>query len=98
MFKQFNGKINYATPKPYTFAIRTCQRLSKNCKRVCLANAPEEMKIVANLKDKMTEMKESQPLTKVIKNRRDSSSVKICSPFELHRKLKNYPSKSPTFS
>ncbi len=26
------------TRKPYTFAIRTSQRLTKNCKRVCLAN------------------------------------------------------------
>lgn len=25
--------------KPYTFAIRRSQRLTKNCKRVCLANA-----------------------------------------------------------
>jgi len=25
--------------KPYTFAIHTSQRLTKNCKRVCLANA-----------------------------------------------------------
>jgi hypothetical protein len=52
--------------KPYTFAIRTSQRLTKNCKRVCLANAQEEMKIVANLKDKMTENKECQCLTMVI--------------------------------
>jgi len=39
------------TRKPYTFAIRTSQRLTKNCKRVCLAYAQEEIKIVANLKD-----------------------------------------------
>jgi len=25
--------------KPYTFAIHTSQRLTQNCKRVCLANA-----------------------------------------------------------
>jgi hypothetical protein len=72
--------------------------LTKNCKRVCLANAQEEKKIVANLKDKMTEMKESQPLTKAIKNRRFSSNIKACSPFELYRKLKYCASQSPTFS
>jgi len=38
------------TQKPYTFAIHTSQSLTKNYKRVCLANAPKEMKIVANLK------------------------------------------------
>ena len=54
--------------KPYTFTIHTSQRLTKNCKRVCLANAQEEMKIVANLKDKMTENKECQCLTKAIRN------------------------------
>jgi len=43
-------------------------------------------------------MKKAQPITKAIKNRRFSSSIKACSPFELHRKLKNCASKSPTFS
>ena len=28
--------------KPYTFAIRTSHRLTKNCKRVCLAITQEE--------------------------------------------------------
>jgi len=51
------------TQKPYTFAIHTSQRLTKNCKRVCLANAQEEMKIVANLKDKLTESNECQWVT-----------------------------------
>ena len=48
------------THKPYTFAIHTSKRLSKNCKRVCLANASKRMKIVANLKDKIKENKECQ--------------------------------------
>jgi len=39
------------TRKPYTFAIRTSQRSTQNCKRVCLANAQKEMEIVVNLKD-----------------------------------------------
>jgi len=50
------------THKPYTFAIRTSQRFTKNCKRVCLANAREGMKLVANLKEKYIETNESQPL------------------------------------
>jgi len=54
--------------KPYTFAIRISQHRNQNCKRVCLANAPQEMKIVANLKDKMTERKECQWVTRNIKN------------------------------
>ena len=86
------------TQKPYTFAIRTSQRLTKNCKRVCLANAPKGMKIVANLKDKTIENKECQWVTKAIKNRRFSCNIKVCSPFELYRKLKNCASLSPTFS
>jgi len=54
--------------KSYTFAIRTSQRLTKNCKRECLANTQEEIKIVANLKDKMIENKECQWVTRNIKN------------------------------
>ena len=55
--------MNKPPQKPYTFATHTSQRLTKNCKRVCLANAQDEMKIVANLKDKMTENKECQWVT-----------------------------------
>ena len=39
---------------------------TKNCKRVCLANAQEKKKIVANLKDKRLEKNECQCLTKNI--------------------------------
>ena len=46
----------------------------------------------------MIRNKESQPITKAIKNRRLSSNIKVCSTFELHRKLKDCASKSPTFS
>jgi len=38
--------------------------LTKNCKRVCLANTLEEIKIAANLKDEMIENKECQCLTR----------------------------------
>ena len=34
--------------KPYTFAIRTSQRLTKNCKRVCLANTRTERQCSKN--------------------------------------------------
>jgi len=54
------------TQKPYTFAIHTSQRLTQNCKRVCLANAQVEMKIVANLKDNMTENIKCQWVTMYI--------------------------------
>ncbi len=34
-------------------------------------------------------MKEKRPITMYIKNKRDSSSIKACSPLELSCKLKN---------
>ena len=43
--------------KPYTFAIHTSQRLTKNCKRVCLANALRN-----------SQKEESQCTTRNIKN------------------------------
>jgi len=53
--------------KAYAIAIHICNshepRLTKNCKRICLTNAQEEMKIAANLKDKMIENKECQWVT-----------------------------------
>ena len=64
------------TQKPYTFAIRTSQRLTQNCKRVCLANAQEVMKIVANLKGKLTENNECQWVTKCINHWADSANFK----------------------
>lgn len=36
------------------------------------------------------EMKKGQPITMFIKNKRDSCSIKVCSPFELSCKQKNY--------
>ncbi|HHD92031.1 MAG TPA: hypothetical protein ENL06_00160 [Candidatus Portnoybacteria bacterium] len=46
-------------------ANRTSQNLSKS---MSFANAAEEMRIVANLKDKYMEMIECQCLTKAIRN------------------------------
>jgi hypothetical protein len=55
--------FNFYT-QPYAFAIRTSQRLTQNCKKVCFANAQKKMKLVANLKNKMTENKEAQGIAK----------------------------------
>ena len=74
--------------KPYTFAIRTSQRLTKNCKRVCLANAQEEKKIVANLKDKMIENKECQWVTKAIRNVDNVLIIKLLAINKISGKLK----------
>ena len=70
---------------------------TKNCKRVCLANAPKEMKIVANLKDNMTENKECQCLTKAIRNLGNMLILKflalniICGKLKINRfKIPNY--------
>ena len=54
------------TQKPYTFAIRTSQRLTKNCKRVCLANARTEN--AAKMKDKLTGKINNETLTRGIKH------------------------------
>ena len=85
------------TRKTYTFAIRTSQHLTKNCKRVCLANAREEMKLVANLKEKYMEMNESQPLTKAIRNLGNMLILRfialnnICDKLKINRfKIPNY--------
>ncbi len=43
-------------------------------------------------------MKKAQQVTKAIKNRRFSSSIKAYSPYELHRRLKDCASETPTFS
>ena len=86
------------TQKPYTFAIRTSQRLTKNCKRVCLANAQEELKIVANLKDKMTENKECQCLTKAIRNLGNVLTLSIIALNKISSKLKVNRFKIPNYA
>ena len=47
------------THKPYTFAIRNSQRYTKNCKRVCLANAQSEL----NKKHRKIKLNEKALLT-----------------------------------
>jgi len=70
------------------------QNLSKS---MSFANAPQEMKLVANLKDKYMEMKQSQPLTKAIRNLgnililRFLALNKICGKLKINRfKIPNY--------
>ena len=84
--------------KPYTFAIRTSQRLTKNCKRVCLANAQEEMKIVANLKDKMIKNKECQRVTKTIRNLGKVLILKFIALNKISSKLKITRFKIPNYA
>ena len=84
--------------KPYTFAIHTSQCLTKNCKRVCLANAQEEMKRVANLKDKMIENKECQCLTKAIRNLGKVLILKFLALNKISGKLKINCFKIPNYA
>jgi len=56
-----------STLKPYTFAIPTSQRLTKNCKRVCLANA---------LKDSYEE-ESTYPQQRLIRNAGFDSKIEI---------------------
>ena len=84
--------------KPYTFAIHTNHRLSKNCKRVCLANAQEETKKVANLKDKMIENKECQWVTKAIRNLGNVLIFKLITLNKISGKLKVNHFKIPNYA
>jgi len=86
------------THKPYTFAIHTSQRLTKNCKRVWFANAQKEMKIVANLKDNMTENKECQWVTKAIRNLGNVLILKFIALNEISSKLKINRFKFPNYA
>jgi hypothetical protein len=84
--------------KPYTFAIRTSQRLSKNCKRVCLANAQKETKMVANLKDKIIENIECQWVTKAIRNLGNVLILKFLALNVISSKLKINSFKTPNYA
>ena len=63
----------------------TSQNLSKS---MSFANAPQEMKLVANLKDKHMEMKESQPLIKAIRNLGNILILKLLVLNKISSKLK----------
>ena len=53
---------------------------------------------MANDNNYLELVEDSRHITMYIKNKRDSSSIRVCSPFKLSCKLKNCASKSPTFS
>jgi thymidine phosphorylase len=72
--------------------------LTKNCKRVCLANALKEIKIVANLKNKMIENKECQWVTKAICNAGKVLNMNIIEINKHSTKLKNYRFKIPHYA
>ena len=75
------------------------QNLSKSTQCQLFFPVPKKTKLgQCYIENEMIEMKKAQQLTKAIKNRRISSSIKVCSPFELYRKLKYCASESPTFS
>ena len=84
--------------KPYTFAIHTSQRLTKNCKRVCLTHAQEKIKIVANLKDKYIEMTECQCLTKAIRNLGNVLILKFLALNKISSKIKINSFKIPNYA
>jgi hypothetical protein len=93
------GTTFFSHPESHThlqFARANAQ--TKNCKRVCLANAQEEMKLVANLKDKMTEIKESQPLTKAIRNAGKVLNMNIVVVNKISSKLKVWSNKIPHYA
>ena len=56
------------------------------------------MKIVANLKDKMTENKECQCLTKAIRNLGNVLILKFIALNKISRKLKISSSKTPNYA
>jgi len=59
--------------KPYTFAIHTSQRYDQKLQKSMSCQRTEKMKMVANLKDKMTENKKCQCLTTNIRHLADSA-------------------------
>jgi len=80
------------------FTFSTSQRLTKNCKRVCLANAPKEINIVTNLKDKLTENKECQRVTKAIRNAGKVLNMNIVALNKIGSKLKVWYFKIPHYA
>ena len=56
------------------------------------------MKNVANLKDKMTENKESQPITKAIRNLGNVLILKLVASNKISEKLKVWSFKTPNYA
>jgi len=91
--------MDFSQPKSHTHLQFTqADTQSKNCKRVCLANALEKMKIAANLKDKMTENKECQWVTKAIRNLGNVLILSIIALNKISGKLKINRFKIPNYA
>jgi len=74
---------------------RKSQNLSKS---MSFANAPKEMKIVANLKEKYMEMVECQCLTKAIRNAGKVLNMKLIAKNKISSKLKINRFKNPHYA
>jgi len=88
--------MNKPTLKPYTLPSRSKSPTHDQNLSISMS-LPTLTEMLTKFK-KTEGMKKAQPITKAIKNRRNSSNIKAYSPFELYIKLKNCASKSPTFS
>ncbi len=89
-----------ANPKSHTHcqvaqANRTNQNLSIS---MSFANAPKRKKLVANLKEKITENKECQCLTKAIRNAGKVLNINIIAINEISSKLKVWSFKNPHYA
>jgi hypothetical protein len=73
-------------------------RKPKFVKEYACPNALVEMKLVANLKDKYMEMKESQPLTKAIRNLGNGLILKFIAMNKISGKLKINRFKIPNYA
>jgi len=86
------------TLKPYTFAIRTSQRSDQELQKSMSCQRTEKIKLVANLKDKMTENKECQCLTKAIRNLGNMLILKLLALNKISTKLKINRFKIPNYA
>ncbi len=100
--------------QPNTFAIRTSQHTTKNYKRACLSvtaflptlktnffgNSRASIERINGFKKLINRLikKKCQLVTMYIKNCRNSSKIKVCSPFELSYRLRVLYSKIGNFS
>ncbi|MEA1873684.1 MAG: hypothetical protein U9N51_04545 [Bacteroidota bacterium] len=86
-------------PKTFeTKSLKNADPLTKTFQRVWLSQHTVEMKIVANLKDNMTEMKESQPLTKAIRNLGIMLELRLLVSNKIYGKLRVNRFKIPNYA
>ena len=88
------------TLKPYTLPSRSKNQPHepKLVNKYVFANAPKEIKIVANLKDKMTENKKCQWVTKAIRNLGKVLILKFIALNKISSKLKINRFKIPNYA